>query len=175
MRSEPGEQEVNQGSPGVSIRPIQPGDDAAVAEIVRTVLLEFGCSGEGFAGSDPELEQMSRHYPGGDARFFVLVQGGGIVGCGGFSRLRGADPRTCELQKMYFRPRIRGQGLGRRFLAFLLAQMRQAGYRQVYLETVPQMLAARHLYEAFGFRLLRSPLGSTGHHHCDCPYILELQ
>jgi putative acetyltransferase len=158
----------------VCIRPIQPADDRAVADIVRTVLLEFGCSGEGFACEDPELQQMSAHYPGGEARFFVLEQGQEIVGCGGFARLQGADAGTCELQKMYFRPSLRGQGLGRRFLGYLLDQMREAGYRRVYLETVEAMQAARHLYEAFGFRPLERPLGTTGHHRCDCPYLLEL-
>jgi len=166
--------EVKQGSPQVSIRPIETGDDAAVANIVRTVLAEFGCSGEGFACADPELPQMSSHYPGGSARFFVLARGDELVGCGGFSRLSGADPDTCELQKMYFRPAIRGQGIGRRFLAFLLAQIRQAGYHRVYLETIQEMQAARHLYGAFGFRPLESHLGATGHHRCDCPYLLEL-
>jgi len=165
---------VNQGPWGVSIRPLQAEDDAAVADIVRTVLGEFGCSGKGFACSDPELDRMSCHYPGGQACFFVLVEDGGVVGCGGFSPLRGADRHTCELQKMYFRPAIRGRGLGRRFLAFLLGRIRQTGYHRVYLETVQQMYAARHLYQVFGFRPLASPLGATGHHGCDCPYLLEL-
>jgi len=174
MGSGQGAPEVNQGSPQVSIRAIHAGDDTAVADIVRTVLAEFGCSGDGFACADPELDHMSTHYPGGDARFFVLARAGEVVGCGGFCRLRGADPDTCELQKMYFRPAIRGQGVGRRFLAFLLVKMRQAGYHRVYLETVPQMQAARHLYEAFGFRPQGSPLGATGHHRCEYPYLLEL-
>ncbi len=168
--------EVEQGSAEVSIRAIRPGDDAQVADIVRTVLSEFGCSGEGFASADPELDRMSAHYPGADARFYVLVQGTEVVGCGGFARLRGtdADTGTCELQKMYFRPQIRGHGLGRRFLGFLLEQMRQAGYRRAYLETVKQMQAAQYLYRDYGFRPLPAPLGATGHHRCDQPYLLEL-
>lgn len=117
---------------------------------------------------------MSSHYPGGNARFFVLVRGDEVVGCGGFSPLRGADRDTCELQKMYFRPALRGHGLGRRFLGFLLGEIRKAGYHRVYLETISAMEAARHLYEAFGFRALESPLGATGHDRCDCPYLLEL-
>lgn len=96
------------------------------------------------------------------------------MGCGGFAPLKGGEATTCELQKMYFRPALRGHGLGRRFLAFLLGQMREAGYRRVYLETVAAMRAARHLYEDFGFRPLEGPLGATGHHSCDCPYLLEL-
>ena len=77
--------------------------------------------------------------------------------------------------KMYFRPEIRGRGLGRRFLGFLLEQMRETGYGRVYLETVDQMRAAQHLYRAFGFQPLAAALGATGHHRCDRPYLLELQ
>ncbi len=166
--------EVEQGSAEVSIRAIRPGDDAQVADIVRTVLSEFGCRGEGFASADPELDRMSAHYRAAGARFYVLVQGTEVVGCGGFARLRGSDTGTCELQKMYFRPQIRGHGLGRRFLGFLLEQMRQAGYRQAYLETVKQMQAAQYLYRDYGFRPLPAALGATGHHRCDQPYLLEL-
>ncbi|MHC4079372.1 MAG: GNAT family N-acetyltransferase [Planctomycetota bacterium] len=172
-----GAKEVNQGSSGVSIRAIDPGDDPFVADLIRTVLLEFGCSGEGFAGADPEVDQMSTHYPGGEARFYVLVQGAEIVGCGGFAPLRGAAAAatpTLELRKMYFRPEIRGRGLGRRFLEFLVEQMRETGYRRVYLETVEQMRAAQHLYRAFGFQPLAASLGATGHTRCDRRYLLEL-
>ena len=42
------------------IRPIAPGDDAAVASVIRTVMPEFGAVGSGFAISDPEVDWMSR-------------------------------------------------------------------------------------------------------------------
>ena len=167
---------MKQGSTEVSIRPIRPADDPQVQEIVCGTLGEFGCTGEGFAAADPEVEAMSAAYPGGDARFFVLARGDEVVGCGGFSRLAGSDPEAaiCELQKMYFRPEVRGQGLGRRFLAFLLAEMRDGGYRRSYLETTTQMHAAQHLYRAFGFRPVPHAMGATGHHGCDRFYLLDL-
>ena len=40
-----------------------------------------------------------------------------------------------ELQKMYFRPVLRGRDFGRRLLALLIDRMPHQGYRQCYLET----------------------------------------
>ena len=42
------------------LRPIEPGDDAAIAAIIRTVMPQFGASGEGFAINDPEVDWMTR-------------------------------------------------------------------------------------------------------------------
>ena len=42
-----------------TIRPVRPGDDAAVAAIIRTVMPEFGADGPGFAIHDPEVSAMS--------------------------------------------------------------------------------------------------------------------
>ena len=39
----------------MQIRPIQPHDDARIAEIIRAVMPEFGATGCGFAINDPEV------------------------------------------------------------------------------------------------------------------------
>ena len=44
------------------IRPIAMEDNEAVAFFIRTVLTEFGCTGEGFAIHDPEVDQMCDAY-----------------------------------------------------------------------------------------------------------------
>ena len=44
------------------IRPIRTDDDAAMADVIRTVMPEFGATGSGFAISDPEVDWMSRAY-----------------------------------------------------------------------------------------------------------------
>ena len=41
------------------------------------------------------------------------------------------------------------------------------GYRQVYLETMPELSKAVSVYEKFGFRYLAGPMGNTGHFGCD--------
>ena len=159
-----------------TIRPITPADDAAMANMIRTVLHEFGCVGEGFAIHDPEVDWLSRAYPGGDARYFVVECDGVVAGGGGFGRLAGTTPdeAICELRKMYFVPALRGLGAGRALIAHLLAEMRAAGYRRCYLETTTAMSAARRLYIAAGFTESCSPLGATGHHACDRFFVRDL-
>lgn len=158
------------------LRPLRPADDAAVAAIIRDVMTEHRCSGEGFAIHDAEVAGMSRHYAAADARYFVAARGGEVLGGGGFARLAGSavDAATCELRKMYFRPAARGLGLGHELLALLLDEMRAAGYRRCYLETTSWMAAAQHLYRAHGFAEIPSPLGNTGHHGCDRFFVRDL-
>jgi ribosomal protein S18 acetylase RimI-like enzyme len=48
-------------------------------------------------------------------------------------------------------PEVRGNGLGRRLLAELLAFAEDHGYRLVWLETFSELEAAAHLYREAGF------------------------
>jgi putative acetyltransferase len=156
------------------LRPIAPADDAAVAAIIRTVMPEFGACGSGFAINDPEVDRMCATYAQPRSAYWVVERGGRVVGGGGIAPLRGGDPETCELQKMYFLPELRGLGLGRELLALCLARAREHGFRRCYLETLKGMAAAQRLYAAAGFRKIEAPLGRTGHFSCDTFYLLDL-
>ncbi|MBK9383752.1 MAG: GNAT family N-acetyltransferase [Planctomycetes bacterium] len=156
------------------IRPIAPADDPAVAAIIRTVMPEFGACGSGFAINDPEVDRMCATYSEPRSAYWVVERGGRVVGGGGVAPLRGGDSDTCELQKMYFLPELRGLGLGRELLALCLARARESGFRRCYLETLQGMEAAQRLYLAAGFRKIAAPLGSTGHFACDTYYLLDL-
>ena len=156
------------------IRPIEPGDDPAVAAIIREVMPSFGACGPGFALSDPEVDHMSAAYNQPRCAFYVVEEEGRVTGCGGIAPLAGADADTCELRKMYFLPEARGRGLGERMLRLCLDRAREFGYRRCYLETLSGMDAAMRLYQRLGFRALQGPLGNTGHFSCDRRYLLEL-
>ncbi len=145
-----------------------------MAAIIRDVMTEHGASGPGFAIHDSEVGAMSQAYPGGRSRYFVIESEGRVVGGGGFAPLAGADANTCELRKMYFRPSVRGLGLGRDLLAHCLEEMKLAGFEICYLETLKSMARARKLYEAFGFTPRCSALGGTGHFACDTYYEKKL-
>ena len=158
----------------LSIRPIIPRDDPEVAGIIRDVMTEHGASGPGFAIHDPEVESMSASYAPPGHGYWVLVRRGRVVGGGGFAPLVGGEPGVCELRKMYFRPDVRGTGMGARVLGHVLAEARRAGHRTCYLETLVSMARARRLYESFGFQRLAGPLGSTGHFAVNAWYALDL-
>ncbi|MCA8974584.1 MAG: GNAT family N-acetyltransferase [Planctomycetes bacterium] len=151
------------------LRPIRPTDDAAMAAVIREVMTEHRCSGEGFAIHDAEVAAMAQSYAAPDARYYIVEHGGEVLGGGGFARLAGTTPQDslCELRKMYFRPAARGRGLGHALLELLLDEMRQAGFGRCYLETTSWMTTARHLYGRHGFGEIPAALGATGHHGCD--------
>jgi putative acetyltransferase len=67
---------------------------------------------------------------------------------------------------MYLNASARGKGLGKRMIEKCLEFAKEAGYRQVYLETMPELQKAVHVYEKFGFRYLDGPMGNTGHFGC---------
>jgi putative acetyltransferase len=158
------------------IRRIAPGDDAAVARIIRTVMPEFGAKGPGFAIHDPEVDAMHAAYSAPDAAYFVVDDDGVVVGGGGIARLAGTtvEEGICELRKMYFLPETRGRGLGAQLLDLCLAEAKKLGYRRCYLETLTGMDAAQHLYRKAGFTPLPGPLGCTGHFSCDRYYARDL-
>ena len=107
-----------------------------MAQVIRTVMPEFGASGPGFAIYDPEVEHLSVAYSAPRAAFFVLVRDGQVLGGAGIAPLAGGDPDVCELRKMYFLGEARGQGQGRRLLQHCIEAARRLGYRRCYLETL---------------------------------------
>ncbi len=158
----------------LTIRPISPDDDRAVAAIIRAVMPEFGAQGPGFAINDPEVDFMSAAYARPRAAFFVVTDGERVIGGGGIAPLDAGDGATCELRKMYFLPEARGRGVGAELLGRCLAAARAFGFTTCYLETLARMDAARKLYARFGFRPLAAPMGNTGHFSCDSYYALDL-
>jgi len=156
------------------IRPIAPEDDAAVAAIIRTVMPEFGATGDGFAINDPEVDWMHRAYSAPRSAYFVVETDGVVIGGGGVAPLEGGDRDTCELRKMYFLPEARGLGAGAAVMARCLDAARAFGFSRCYLETLRGMDAAKKLYERTGFRRLDAPLGDTGHGGCNAFYALDL-
>jgi putative acetyltransferase len=156
------------------IRKILPDDNFFVAQIIRTVMPEFGASGKGFAIHDPEVDDMFKAYNSGQAAYFVCEEEGKILGGGGVAPLAGGDNDTCELKKMYFLPAGRGRGLGQKLLTSCIDAAREMGYKNCYIETFNTMRDAMKLYEKNGFKKIPGPMGSTGHFACDTFYVLRL-
>jgi putative acetyltransferase len=157
-----------------TIRPIRAEDDPAVADIIRTVMPEFGASGPGFAINDPEVGHMSGAYAQPRCAYFVVELDRKVLGGGGIAPLDGGEPDVCELRKMYFLPPLRGLGAGRALMALCLDAARAAGFRRCYLETLSGMTDAQDLYRKSGFEPIPKPMGGTGHFGCNTFFLLAL-
>lgn len=158
----------------VEIRPIRRRDDKAMANVIRTVMPEFGADGPGFAIHDAEVDTLTRSYSAKRHGYFVVVKDGRVVGGGGFGPLKGEATKACELRKMYLLPEARGCGLGEALLRKCLAEAKKSGFKQCYLETTSRMIQAQGLYQKLGFAPLSGPKGKTGHFACDRWYIKDL-
>ena len=160
-----------------TLRPIKPSDIKQVAKLIRTVMTEYDCVGEGYSITDPEVDDMFSHYNNERSVFYVIYgpeNKNRILGCGGIAPLTGGNGETCELRKMYFYPELRGHGMGNHMLEKCLEAAKRMGYKYCYLETVERMKRANHLYLKYGFRRNTEAMGNTGHHVCESYYVREL-
>jgi putative acetyltransferase len=158
----------------ITIRPIAPHDNAVLARIIRASLAEFGANKLGTVYFDPTTDALFELFREPGSYYFVAETPAELLGGAGIYPSPGLPEGTCELVKMYLRPEARGQGLGRQLISQCLETAREAGYRQVYLETMPELAKAVKTYERFGFRYLNGPMGDTGHFGCDVWMLLDI-
>ena len=137
-------------------RPIAPEDDAAVAELIRDNLEAVGLDIPGTAYFDPGLDRLSGYYAHPGRAYFVLLDGGRVIGGAGFAEC-GGFPDCCELQKLYLCDAAKGKGLGRALLRHVEEAAGAAGYGRIYLETHSVLTAAIRLYEKSGYREIPRP------------------
>ena len=97
---------------------------------------------------DQELRTLGEKYgpPGG--RLYLARRGGEPAGC---AALRGLDPHTCEIKRLYVRPEYRGRHIGALLAERAVADARAMGYRRMRLDTFPFMEEALSLYRRMGF------------------------
>jgi putative acetyltransferase len=51
---------------------------------------------------------------------------------------------------------------------------KEMGFKQIYLETLPELHIAVGLYEKMGFKYLEHALGNSGHYACDLWMVKQL-
>lgn len=149
------------------IREIKPEDNLQIAQVIRSVLIEFGAPKVGTAYEDKATDTMFENYNIPTSDYYVVTYKNKIVGGAGFAKLENYKGNTCELQKMYFLPIARNLGLGSLLINTCLNEAKKRTYENCYLETMPYMEAAQKLYKKNGFTNLEGPIGNTGHYSCN--------
>lgn len=129
----------------LTIQPLKPSQiEEAKAVITKGCFEFFGRLPADFE----DMADLSSHYGAPGGTFLVLMDGDQVVGTGAIRRL---DARTCELKRMWFLPAYRGRGLGTKMAGLLLEFARAAGYKQIRLDTAPELKTANKLYQRLGF------------------------
>ena len=151
-----------------TLRRITVEDNAAIASVIRQVSAEYGLTADkGYTVADPNLDELFEVYSQPGAAYWVVELNGLIVGGGCVAPLSCSEPGICELQKMYFLPAARGQGLAKKLAMMALEHAREQGFQHCYLETTAFLTEAIRLYERLGFAHIAEPLGCTGHVDCE--------
>jgi putative acetyltransferase len=154
--------------PNIHLRLASKEDEEKVTALVRDVLAEFGLRIDPDE-TDADLRDIEKNYMETGGTFELIEDDeGNLLGTVGLYPL---DQESCELRKMYFVQRMRGQGLGKYILERAIEQAKNLGFRKIILETASVLQAANHLYLKYGFRPFeKEHLPSRA----DLAYILDL-
>ena len=132
-------------------REITESDNEAVAALIRDNLEQFGLDIPGTVYFDDGLDHLSDFYGSKECRYFVVEdKTGKVIGGIGFANFE-LMKETAELQKLYLLDSAKGSGQGYEMIRFIEDKMREAGYKQSYLETHDNLQAAIHIYEKYGY------------------------
>ena len=152
----------------ITIRTIEEKDNADVAKLIRTTLKEFGANYEGTVYYDETTDHLFELFvKTSRSVYYVAEWKNEIVGGGGIFPTPGLPVDTCELVKMYLYPQVRGIGLGKKFIQKCIEFVKDNGYKNIYLETMPELKQALKMYEKFGFEFMDEPMGNSGHFGCE--------
>lgn len=150
------------------IRDWKEGDRAAVAQIIGSVLAEYGLGWEP-AGADQDVLEVENFYKVVGGEFWVIEYQGQLVGTGAYYPIRRGE-KAVEIRKMYLLPPVRGVGLGK----YLLQQLEQAiaarGFQEIWIETASVLVEAVKLYESSGYQ----PAAGVETARCDRVYVKRL-
>ena len=132
------------------IRDWQPGDRLFAAEVIRSILADYGLGWEP-TGADQDVLNIETCYLEKGGEFWVVEHSGNVVGTAAYYPIhRGKN--AVEIRKMYLLPVARGQGLGRFLLHQLESAISQRGFDEIWIETASVLKEAVQLYESIGYQ-----------------------
>ncbi|WP_440299442.1 GNAT family N-acetyltransferase [Huintestinicola butyrica] len=95
-----------------------------------------------------ELKDPAKKYTAPEGELLVAVEGEDVLGMIAYHRH--SDTR-CEMKRLYVKPSCRGMKLGEKLIEELMVHARQAGYKEMVLDTIVPLQSAIHLYKKLGF------------------------
>ncbi|TPE40654.1 GNAT family N-acetyltransferase [Pontibacter mangrovi] len=158
----------------LTTRPIQPTDNEPLASLIRTVFREFKIDKPGTVYTDPTTDALYQLFQNPASAYFVAEEDGVLLGGCGMYPTEGLPEGCAELVKFYLAADARGKGIGNRLMEQSIKVAQELGYKQLYLESFPELARAVSMYEKAGFRPLPHALGNSGHYACTIWMLKEL-
>ncbi|MEO1760894.1 MAG: GNAT family N-acetyltransferase [Cyanobacteria bacterium J06629_18] len=150
------------------IRQWKPSDRNFAAEVIHSVLSEYGLGWEP-NGADRDVLEVENFYLEQGGEFWVIEYQGEVVGTSAYYPIERGE-NAVEVRKMYLLPKARGFGLGKYLLQQLEATISCHGFKQIWIETASVLNEAVKLYESSGYK----PAKGVETERCDRVYFKEL-
>ena len=128
-------------------------DGKPYIEQVRNRILEYTTvlgRDLSFQDIENELSDPAGKYTPPAGEILVAYEDGTVWGMVAYYR-RSKD--RCEMKRLYVDPQCRGQRLGEKLVDQIIKHAKNAGYKEMVLDTLKPMVPAIRLYQKFGFEI----------------------
>lgn len=102
-----------------------------------------------FQSFDEELANPLKKYGHPAGCLYLAFINEEPAGCIAYQSLK--EPFTCEMKRLYVKPKFRKHGLGELLIKEIIHHAIEAGYRKMVLDTLQRLQPAISLYKRFGF------------------------
>jgi putative acetyltransferase len=155
-------------------RNIERKDNKELAGLIRTVFREFKIDRPGTVYYDPTTDNLYELFKTPGSVYWIAEEKGTLAGGCGIYPTPDLPEGCAELVKFYLLSSWRGKGIGRMLMEKCFESARQMGYRQLYLESLPELEKAVSMYIKSGFRHIPHALGNSGHFGCNIWMVKDL-
>jgi putative acetyltransferase len=159
----------------VIFRHIDKKDNKEIADLIRSVFRELKIDRPGTVYFDPTTDDLFTLFSIPGSEYWIAEDEGRIIGGCGVYPTPGLPDGCAELVKFYLLAPYRGKGIGRMLMEKTFESAKELGFRQLYLESLPELGRAISLYERAGFKMISGPLGNSGHFGCDIWMLKDLK
>jgi putative acetyltransferase len=159
----------------IIIRPITQKDNQEIAELIRKVFREFKIDKPGTVYTDPTTDDLFTLFRQHGSIYWIAEESGTILGGCGIFPTKGLPEGYAELVKFYVSSDSRGKGVGNALMQKSIEWAKESGYKQLYLESFPELNKAVSMYIRSGFTYLPHALGNSGHFACNVWMLKDLE
>ncbi len=149
------------------LRPITQNDNQEIAELIRKVFREFKIDKPGTVYTDPTTDNLFTLFRQHGSMYWIAEENGTMLGGCGIFPTKGLPEGCAELVKFYVSSDSRGKGVGNALMQKSIEWAKESGYKQLYLESFPELNKAVSMYIRSGFTYLPHALGNSGHFACN--------